>query len=121
MLRALWVIGALFVLGACPADPGYEPHVPQGDARRGRAALAEFECGACHRIPGVPGAHSHVGPALDTMRHNVYVAGKFPNTPEYLVRWIVDPPALAPETAMPNVGVSEQQALDMAAYLYSID
>jgi cytochrome c len=120
-MRARSAISALVLLGACSMEPGYEPRVPQGDAKRGRAALEEFECGACHRIPGVSGSYGYVGPPLDTMRQNLYVAGKFPNTPENLARWIVDPPALAPQTAMPNVGVSEQQALDMAAYLYSID
>jgi cytochrome c len=120
-MRARSLVSVLLLLGACSMEHGYEPRVPQGDAQRGRAALEEFECGACHRIPGVRGSYGYVGPPLDTMRHNVYVAGKFPNTPEVLVRWIVDAPALAPETAMPNVGVSEQQARDMAAYLYSID
>ena len=120
-MRACSLISVLLLLGACSREPGYEPRVPQGDAKRGRAAIEEFECGACHRIPGVRGSYGYVGPPLDTMRYNVYVAGKFPNTPEVLVRWIVDPPALAPETAMPSVGVSEQQALDIAAYLYSID
>ena len=55
------------------------------------------------------------------MRLNVYIAGKFPNPPDILVRLIRDAPAPAPETAMPDVGVNEQQARDMAAYLYSAD
>jgi cytochrome c len=106
---------------ACADDPSYDPKVPQGDPQRGRLALAAFECGVCHVIPGVTGAHGMVGPPLDSMRSNVYIAGKFPNTPDVLVRFIVDAPALAPETAMPNVGVAELQARDMAAYLYSVD
>lgn len=120
-MRSRCAIGALVLLGACSTEPGYDPQVPQGDAQLGRAAIEELECGVCHRIPGVSGSYGHVGPPLDTLRHNVYVAGRLPNTPANLVRWIMDAPALAPETAMPNVGVTEQQALDMAAYLYSID
>ena len=114
------LMGALF-LYACADDPSYDPQVPQGDPQHGRAALSEFECGVCHTIPGVAGARGTVGPPLDSMRRNVYVAGKFPNTPDMLVRFIMDAPALAPETAMPNVGVAERQARDMAAYLYAID
>lgn len=115
-------VAVTVMLGACGGgDQNYEPHVSQGDPRRGRTALAEFECGVCHSIPGVPGAHNHVGPPLDSVARNVYIAGKFPNTPDMLVRWIVDAPALAPHTAMPSVGVPEHTARDMAAYLYSID
>ena len=43
----------------------------------------------------------------------------FANEPEMLVRWIRDAPSLDPATAMPKLGVSEQQARDIAAYLYS--
>lgn len=116
---AVAALGALLV--ACVTEHDYEPHVSNGDADRGRVALAQFECGVCHVIPGVPGGIGRLGPPLDTMRRNVYVAGKFPNTPDVLIRWIQDPPALAPETAMPKVGVTEQQARDMAAYLYSLE
>jgi cytochrome c len=112
---------AILALSACADDTAYVPEVPQGDRQRGRAALAEFDCGICHVIPGVAGARGTVGPPLDSLRRNVYIGGKFPNTPDMLVRFIVDAPALAPGTAMPNVGVAERQARDMAAYLYSVD
>jgi cytochrome c len=112
---------ATLALSACADDPVRDAEVPQGDPQRGRAALAQAECGVCHAIPGVAGARGRVGPPLDSIRRNVYIAGKFPNTPDVLVRFIVDAPALAPETAMPNVGVTERQARDMAAYLYSVD
>ena len=120
-MRLPILLVAMPALCACADDRAYNPEVSQGDPQRGRAALAEFECGVCHVIPGVTGARGTVGPPLGSMRRNVYIAGKFPNTPDTLVRFIVDAPALAPETAMPNVGVAEQQARDMAAYLYSVD
>jgi cytochrome c1 len=108
-------------LAACTHDGGYEPQVAGGDAERGRAALAALECGACHVIPGVPGAHSHVGPPLAEFRRNVYIAGKQPNVPEVLVRFVRDAPALAPDTAMPAIDMSDQQARDIAAYLYTLE
>ena len=49
-----------------------------------------------------------------------YIAGQFPNQPETLVRWIVDPQSMQPGTAMPAMGVSPDQARDMAAYLYRL-
>ena len=80
--------------------------------------MARHECGVCHVIPGIPDAVGKVGPALDRYSRRSYVAGKFPNEPDTLVRWIVDPPAMAPQTAMPASAMSEQEARDMAAYLY---
>jgi cytochrome c2 len=95
--------------------------VHAGDAQRGEAKLAQLECGACHVIPGVPGAVGRVGPTLAAYSKRAYVAGKFPNDPETLVRFILDPPAMAPLTAMPAVRMTDQDARDMAAYLYELD
>jgi cytochrome c2 len=105
-------------LSACEPDP---PGVAfSGDAQAGRAALQQYDCGVCHRIPGVRGAVGLVGPPLEGFGTRVYITGRFPNSEAMLVRWIIDPPALAPSTAMPAVGVDEADARDMAAYLLSL-
>jgi cytochrome c1 len=83
--------------------------------------LARHECGVCHVIPGIANAVGKVGPALNHYSHRSYVAGKFPNEPDTLVRWIADAPAMAPRTAMPAIPMSDQEARDMAAYLYEAD
>lgn len=109
------------LLFACTPDRDFVPSVVDGDAERGRAALARHECGVCHVIPGVANAIGKVGPALDRYSHRSYVAGKFPNEPDTLVRWIIDAPAMAPRTAMPAIAMSDREARDMAAYLYESD
>jgi cytochrome c len=114
------LLGICVALGGCARDPQYRPQVPRGDPQRGRMLLEQYDCGVCHVIPGVRGARGYVGPPLAAYRRNVYVAGKYPNVPEALVRWIVDAPSLSPESAMPALGVSEAQAQDMAAYLYTL-
>lgn len=119
--RLRCILPALFAMYGCGSGPDDTATVRGGDLERGRATLARLECGVCHVIPGVHGVQSHVGPPLDHFRHRVYVAGKFPNTPEVLVRWLIDPPSLAPETAMPAIGVTEAEARDMAAYLYGLE
>jgi cytochrome c2 len=91
------------------------------DVERGRDALERFECSACHVIPGIRGAESFVGPPLDGFGRRVQLAGRFANTPEVLVRWLMDPPAMKANTAMPAVGVSERDARDIAAYLYTLE
>lgn len=109
------------LLFACAPESDYVPRVVDGDAERGREALARHECGVCHVIPGVAGAVGKVGPALGHYSRRSYVAGKFPNEPDTLARWIVDAPAMAPRTAMPAISMSEQEARDIAAYLYESD
>jgi cytochrome c2 len=90
-------------------------------AERGREVLDHFDCGACHRIPGVRGPQGRVGPSLEHFSQRPYLAGRFENSPALLVRWIQDPPAMKPATAMPDLGLTEAQARDVAAYLWSLE
>lgn len=115
------LLPGLFALAACD-DAAPPPHlqVAGGDPERGRAAIARYACASCHAIPGVPGPQGTVGPPLADFALRGYVAGVVPNWPGYLVRWIMDPPTISPQTAMPNVGVDEQEARDIAAYLYTL-
>lgn len=108
-------------LSGCIHEPDVEPRVHAGDAERGEAKLAQLECGACHAIPGIPGAFGRIGPTLAAYSKRSYVAGKFPNEPEVLVRFILDPPSMSPLTAMPAVPMTDADARDMAAYLYELE
>jgi cytochrome c2 len=110
----------LVALAACDTGGEQRVQVTGGDADRGRKLLAQYQCGSCHTIPGVAGARSTVGPSLATFARQSYIAGRLPNYPEPLVRWIVDPPAIHPGTLMPNMGVSAADARHMAAYLYTL-
>jgi cytochrome c1 len=89
-----------------------------GDASRAPPLLRRYGCAGCHNIPGIPGADGLVGPPLGDLRQRVFIAGKLPNTADNLVKWIVAPTSIHPASAMPNTGVSESEARDIAAYLY---
>jgi cytochrome c2 len=91
-----------------------------GDPERGRAALDRYGCGTCHHIPDVRGATGTVGPDLAGFALRSYIAGTLPNRPTELVRWIRHPQAIEPGNAMPDLGVSERDATDMAAHLYTL-
>jgi cytochrome c1 len=49
----------------------------------------------------------------------VFVGGAAPNTPNNLVRWLLDPQQFAPHSAMPPPGLTPQEARDIATYLYA--
>jgi cytochrome c1 len=48
------------------------------------------------------------------------VGGVLPNSPDNMVRWIRKPQKVSPLTAMPDLGVTERDARDMAAYLATL-
>jgi cytochrome c2 len=91
-----------------------------GDPHRGQLIIMKYRCGSCHTIPGVRGAHGVFGPPLNYMASRTFIAGEFPNMPDNLVRWIMSPTSMKPKTAMPDLGLSEQDSRDAATYLYTL-
>lgn len=117
----LMVVGfnvAVWGLHRHPTPPAL--YVPGASPERGRVLIQKYSCGACHTVPGVRGATGRVGPRLDRVREQVYVAGVLPNNPQNLVSWIRRPQEVDPRTAMPDLGVREEDARDIAAYLYEL-
>jgi cytochrome c len=113
----------LLLCASCIGSYGAPPdaRVPVGgSAQRGQAVIAAYHCGACHAIPGVRGAEGVVAAPLTRFALRSYIGGELPNTPENLVRWIENPRAVEPHTAMPAVGLSASEARDVAAYLYTL-
>lgn len=112
----------LLLLGGCRGGR-YTPAaevVPGGNAQLGARLIESYRCGVCHTIPGIKDADGLVGPPLTLFGRRTYVGGEVPNTPPNLIRWVMDPAAIEPGTAMPALGLSERQARDVAAYLYTL-
>lgn len=113
-------LSAAAVLGACnSADKPVT--FTMGNADRGKEAIEKYGCGACHTIPGVKEADSLVGPPLTHFAERSFIAGQLANTEENLARWIRDPQAVEPGTAMPNLGVSAEDARNIAAYIITLE
>jgi cytochrome c2 len=91
-----------------------------GDPRHGKELIQAYGCGACHIIPGVRSARGLVGPPLNLFGERTMIAGELPNTPENLVRWLENPNVVEAGTAMPDLGLTPDQAYDIAAYLYTL-
>jgi cytochrome c1 len=91
-----------------------------GDPHHGASVIAQAGCGACHRVPGVPGARGRVGPSLDHIGSQTILVGMLPNTPANMLTWIRTPQSVRPGDAMPNMELTEHDARDVAAYLSTL-
>lgn len=90
-----------------------------GNAERGRALFVAAGCGACHTATGMASARGLVGPPLAGFARRAVIAGRLANTPPNLMRWIIDPQAVAPGTVMPRLGITPAGSRDLAAFLYT--
>lgn len=96
------------------SPPAADPATAEGAAVFGRSA-----CVGCHTIRGVsPGS---VGPDLTHFgSRRTVAAGLLPNTPENVLAWIKDPPAVKPGAKMPALDLNDAEARAVAAYLLSL-
>ena len=96
--------------------------VENGDPARGRALIASgvHGCTICHTGPGMGGVHGVVGPPLSGLARRGFIAGQLPNAPGVLIAFLEDPPALVPDTGMPNVWLTAEEARHIAAYFYTL-
>jgi cytochrome c2 len=117
-VAVLLVVVALVATHAGRSASARVPAMPGADASRGARLIASYACGACHTIDGIAGADAHVGPPLRDLARRRVIAGKLPNTPQDLARWIARPQQIDPGDVMPDLGLSDQQASDIALYLY---
>jgi cytochrome c len=115
------VLISLVLMCAC-ARAGDAParELTGGDPERGVAAIGRYGCGSCHEIPGIRRANGTVGPPLTRIASRSYLAGRLSNTPADMMQWIQHPQEIEPGTAMPDMNVTEQDARDIVAYLYTL-
>ncbi|MFW6079086.1 MAG: c-type cytochrome [Gemmatimonadota bacterium] len=115
------MLAAFAGLAACG---GREPHpertLPGGDPDEGETLVRVYGCTACHTVAGVGPDPAYVGPPLDDFAERDYIAGRLVNDWRNLVRWLREPDAVEPGTAMPDLGLTETEARDIAAFLYTL-
>jgi cytochrome c len=118
----LTALGAAVAVAACSPPGSALPaaEIGIGDPDRGASLIRDYGCGSCHVVPGVEEADGLVGPPLTSFGRRSYIAGELPNNADNLQRWIRDPQSVEPGTAMPDVGVTEIDARDIAAYLLTL-
>jgi putative membrane protein len=122
-LRYGIVVTALMTLGlsGCDRHRAASAWAMSGaHAERAPALMQQYGCAACHTIPGVSTARGQVGPSLAQFGRRAYIAGVLRNEPGNLVKWLRVPQSVVPGNAMPNTGVTDADARDIAAYLYTL-
>jgi len=122
VLRTVALLSCVALVSACHQnDASTETsRVPGGDPERGRLLAQQYQCAACHFIPNVQGANGDAGPSLEHMGRLSYIAGGIPNQPDNMMRFLKNPPAVKPGTLMPALGISDEEARHMAAYMYTL-
>ena len=112
------------LIGALPAacaDKSDRPRTLAGaDPAAGLAAMERVGCAACHDVPGVRWPQGKAAAPLAGFGDSPMIAGRLPNQPDLLVRFVRDAPSLDPQTAMPPMPLTEAEARDVAAYLYTL-
>lgn len=117
--RILTIACLMAAIGCRDDGTKWSRRMIEGDPERGKAALTSYGCIACHMVPGVRNASALTAPPLIGISQRSYLGGMLENRPENLIRWIQHPREVNPHTAMPEQGVTNADARDMAAYLYS--
>jgi cytochrome c len=122
-LTAVVTAGAATVVGSMRASQHRAEKVARaltgGNPSRAPILIRRYGCAGCHTIPGIPGADGQVGGPLAGILHRVYVGGVVTNVPENLIQWMVSPQKFSPQSAMPVTGITEAEARDVAAFLYT--
>ena len=98
---------------------GWKQGLDGADAARGKALFDAKGCIACHQVNGKGG---DVGPSFTTQvpefPQGTWVGDKL--RPEWVYQWVKDPQALVPDTLDPNMGLSDQEALDLTKHVMSL-
>lgn len=120
-MEAHWeqpLLTGAYVEGSCRKCHGGDYTFAGGNAEmewisKGRKLFVDLGCFACHEGPMVPDFKEYkVGPSLLDISRKV--------SPEWAVRWVLDPASWNEHTRMPNFKFSEQQAKAVVAYLFDV-
>jgi len=115
IVSSVALAGSIVCLGGCSSDDAKAVQLARAKS------LIAANCNACHRVPGVNGANGRVGPPLAGIASRQIIAGHFANTPDNLTNWIEHPQRMLPADAMPEMGLSHEEAQTIATYLYTLE
>jgi cytochrome c2 len=103
-----------------PADATPVAAAATGDAARGKQIIDQYACLSCHKIPGFDGPQGSMGPSLEAFAGRKAIAGGIPNEPATIAAYLQNPQAVDPQNRMPPLGITEAEARDITAYLFTL-
>lgn len=116
------IVAFLCAIGLAGCGPSSETklwasNATGGNPDNGKHAILKYGCTSCHTIDGIS-SEALVGPPLTRMAGRSYLAGNLENSAANMVHFIQHPRQVHNDTAMPEMGVTDQDARDIGAYLY---
>ena len=100
-------------------DEEWQRDKDRANAQRGQALFDAKGCIACHQLNGKGG---DVGPSLTTQvpefPQGTWVGDKL--RPGWIYKWLRNPQSLVPDTLEPNLGLTDQETLDLTAFILDL-
>ena len=124
-MRRLATFAIVFLVACSAEKPAAQTQTATapaiaGDAARGKEFIEKYACTACHHIPGFEGDSGSLGPDLAGIASRSEIGGRVPNNPATMASYLQNPPGVDPSTRMPPLGVSEEEARHITAYLFTL-
>jgi cytochrome c len=115
---AILIASVSLLAAACSISQNQvEPPTTKAQIAHGKILIRHYGCETCHEIPNVDGVRGSVGGSLKHIAAKDYLAGQLVNSPENLRRWIQHPHSVNPQTLMPDMNVTDNDAADIALFL----
>ena len=114
------IVAIVALLAACSAERPVSTLAPAGDPENGRALIQKYACLACHAIPGFDAPQGTLAPSLAGMASRSTISGRVPNDPATMAAFLQNPPAVDRGNQMPPLGISEEEARHISAYLFTL-
>jgi LysM repeat protein len=87
------------------------------EPEQGLEAFQEYGCDTCHTVTE---RDSTTAISLVDLSEKETLSVGVPATPANVIRYIQNPQSVHPQATMPNLGVPQDKALEIAIYLYSL-
>lgn len=101
----------------------------EGNLANGRKVLDSKGCASCHGMTGVAALSPSAMPVTIDAKTMLRAKQLAPDlryarerfTPEKMLAWLADPKAIKPDTTMPKIPLTAEEAKDVVAYLYNAE
>jgi len=114
-------VGSIVTLKLERRDQGrmVAEQITGGSVTAGKLAYRRYGCGGCHALDSITGVNGMVGPSLAKIATRSEIAGHFANTPQNMMQWLQHPQQMLPGNGMPDMAMTDNDARNIAAYLYT--